>query len=83
MNVLLLKHSAFVTIHGLGRPNVLSLSCAAGPACRSRCGATAAATDEKLPEEARCGRRDAATLAPREVEWAAGRSRAATASAKS
>jgi len=64
-------------------PNVLSLSCAAGPARRSRCGATAAATDKKLPEEASCGRRDAATLALHEVEWAAGRSRAATASAKS
>src|SRR5215213_3066234 len=28
--------------------NVLSLSCAAGPACRSRCGTAAAATDEQL-----------------------------------
>jgi len=31
-----------------GASNVLSLSCAAGPACRSRCGAAAAATDKQL-----------------------------------
>ncbi len=61
-------------------PNVLSLSCTAGPACRSRCGAAAAATDEQLGRT-NCRRRDAVTLAPCEVEWVAGRSRAVPASA--
>jgi hypothetical protein len=47
----------------LCRANVPTLSCAARPACRSRSGTTAAATNELRSAGAICGRRDAATLA--------------------
>jgi hypothetical protein len=58
----------------------LTLSCAAGPACRSRSGAPVAAIKMKQ-RDANCNRRDAAALAARKAARLPGRSRAAPASA--
>ena len=75
--------TAFRRLRLMCRPNVLGVSCTAGPACRSLSGAAVAATDVRRSDSAICNRRDAVALTRRQAARLPGRSRAVPASHQS